>query len=282
VDLAAEATELGATELCIQGAVDPQLPGSAYLDIVATLHSAQPALHLHAFRPIEISDGAARLGLSVADFLQALREAGVSTVPGTGARILDDSIRAVLSGYTDPPASEWVSNITAAHRAGLRSTASMVFGHIETAAQQVAHLRSLAAIQDSTGGFTEFIPMPFVKADAPASVAAAVTAAGTRGNPEREARAVTAVARLMLHGRINNIQVAWTKLGMVTSRAALAGGANDIGGLLLDGTIWPEAGPEAHRTLSRADVEQIAAALGRTVRQRTTDYGVAAALESVG
>ena len=271
-DLVDEARGLGATEICVQGAIPAHLPGEAYLDLVAAVRERQPDMHLHAFRPTEIADGAARLGISRREFLEALRDAGVNSVPGTGARILDDRVRAVLSENTDPPVGDWIESVTMAHRAGLRSTATMVFGHLETPTQQVAHLRALAAIQDTTGGFTEFIPMPFM----PREVPAAVAAIAGNGPDERQIRAVHAVARLMLHGRIDHVQSAWTKIGLRGSERVLRGGADDMGGLLLDGFLWPEAGAEAYRELTVADMEQLASTLGRTPRQRATDYGTPA------
>jgi FO synthase len=275
-DLADEAASLGATEICVQGAVAAHLPGTAYLDVVAAIRARQPGMHLHAFRPTEVADGAERLGASVREFYELLRDAGVDTVPGTGARILDDRIRALLSQHTDPPAAAWIDAVATAHSVGLRSTATMVYGHVETPADVVAHLRAVVAVQElaverGTGGFTEFIAMPFVPLDSPA-------VPGTRPGPTvRESRAVHAVARLMLAGSIDHVQAAWTKLGVATSQAVLRGGADDLGGLLLDGTIMPEAGPEAHRSLTIADVERIAAEIGRAARQRTTDYGTPSA-----
>jgi FO synthase len=268
-ELADEAAALGATEICIQGAIDSHMPASAYLDLVSAIRARQPTLHLHAYRPAEIADGARRLGLSLADYLAALREAGVDSVPGTGARILDDDVRAVLSERSDPPVREWIANVEAAHRAGLGSTATMIYGHVESPAQQVAHLRALAELQSRTGGFTEFIAMPYVRIDAPVGVA---SVAGP-GPDLRQTRALHAVARLVLHSRIDHIQAAWTKLGLLGSQHVLQGGADDLGGLLLDGTLRPEAGPEAHRSLTIADMERTAAEIGRTARQRTTSYG---------
>jgi FO synthase len=268
-DLADEAVSLGATEVCLQGAVAAHLPPTAYFDIVAAIRARQPGLHLHAFRPAEVADAARKLGTTTGEFYARLREAGVGTVPGTGARILDDRIRALLSENTDPPALEWSETVATAHAVGLRSTATMVYGHVETAADQVAHLRAVAALQDTTRGFTEFIAMPFVPWDAPGSV----SAAARPGPSLRETRAVHAVARLMLHGRIDHVQAAWTKLGLAASEAVLLGGADDLGGLLLDGVLWPEAGAEAHRALTIADVEAVASRIGRTARQRLTDYG---------
>lgn len=268
--LVSEAADLGASEICVQGLIGPELPGTAYLDLARTIHAAAPGLSLHAYRPTEIVDGAHRMGISVTEFLAELRQAGVTSVPGTGARILDDWVRALLSGHTDPPAEEWARTIVAAHRAGLPSTATIVYGHVETPVQTVAHLRTLARIQDETGGFSEFIAMPYVPFDVPSQVR---TAAG-EGPGLDASRALHAVARLMLHGRIDHIQAAWTKLGFHGARAVLAGGADDFGGLLLDGAIWPEAGAEAYREAAREDVQRIATALGRQARERTTSHSL--------
>ena len=269
--LVAEAHELGATEICMQGPL-PVDADDDHLDLIAAVKAAAPGVHLHAFRPAELLDGAARRGLPLAEFLTAARQAGLGSVPGTAARILDDGVRARMKGAPDSPVSQWVEVIEAAHRAGLTSTATMVFGHVETPAHQVAHLRLLAGLQDRTGGFTEFIAMPFVPA------AASVTAPGLVGRdipgPSwRQSLAVHAVARLMLHGHIGNIQAAWPKYGLDPSVDLLRAGANDLGGLLLDGRLAPGAGAEAGLVLTLNDVARVAQALGRPIRQRTTDYG---------
>ncbi|GAB2498850.1 bifunctional FO biosynthesis protein CofGH [Promicromonospora xylanilytica] len=265
-ELAAEAVALGATEVCAQGAPPAASGAEGYLDLARAIKRGGPGLHLHAFRPAELADGAARAGLSLADWLTALREAGVDTVPGTGARILDDQVRALLTGGTDIPAERWVELVTAAHRAGLRSTATIVYGHVESARDQVRHLRTLAQVQDATGGFTELIPMPWLPTESPVPVP------GARVATLRESRALHAVARLMLAGRIDHVQAAWTKLGMRGAQLVLAGGADDLGGVLLDGELDPGAGPEQGRELTVADVTRLAAELGRPVRQRTTTY----------
>ncbi|HEY5017446.1 MAG TPA: 7,8-didemethyl-8-hydroxy-5-deazariboflavin synthase, partial [Streptosporangiaceae bacterium] len=163
--LVTEASDLGATEVCMQGPLPPGVDDD-YLDLIAAVKAAGPEIHLHAFRPSELLDGAARRGMTLEEFLLAARGAGLGSVPGTAARILDDDVRARLAGGPDLPVARWAEVIEAAHRAGLTSTSTMVFGHIETPAQQVAHLRTLARIQDRTGGFTEFIAMPFVPAAA--------------------------------------------------------------------------------------------------------------------
>ena len=269
--LVAEARELGATEICMQG----PLPANAdddYLDLIAAVKAAGPELHLHAFRPPELLDGAERSGLPLEEFLAEARHAGLGSVPGTAARVLVDEVRTAMLGTPDLPVSRWVEVIEAAHRAGLTSTATLVFGHVETQAQLVAHLRLLAAIQDRTGGFTEFIAMPFVPAAA-AVTAPALVAREVPGPTWRQVRAVHAVARLMLHGRIDNIQAAWPKYGLGASAALLRGGANDLGGLLLDGRLAPEAGAEAGLVLDLDDVARVARELGRPLRQRTTQYG---------
>ncbi|MFC8800181.1 7,8-didemethyl-8-hydroxy-5-deazariboflavin synthase CofG [Promicromonospora sp. NPDC057138] len=265
-ELAAEAVSLAATEVCAQG-VPPAASGpEGYLALARAVKQGGPGLHLHAFRPAELADGAARAGLPLADWLAELREAGVDTVPGTGARILDDRVRDLLTGKTDIPAERWVELVTAAHTAGLRSTATIVYGHVESAGDQVQHLRTLARVQDATGGFTELIPMPWLPSESPVPVP------GARVATLRESRALHAVARLMLAGRIDHVQAAWTKLGMRGAQRVLAGGADDLGGVLLDGVLDPDAGPEQGRELTVADVTRLAAELGRPVRQRTTTY----------
>jgi FO synthase len=269
--LVAEARELGATEICLQGPLPPDSDDD-YLDLIAAVKAGAPAIHLHAFRPSELVDGAARRGTPLGKFLIAARQAGLGSVPGTAARILDDEVRARMRGGPDLPVSRWVEVIEAAHRAGLASSSTMVFGHVETPAQQVVHLRLLAGIQDRTGGFTEFVAMPFVPG------AAAVTAPGLAGGDVpgpswRQSRAVHAVARLMLHGRIGNIQAAWPKFGLDASVGLLRGGASDLGGLLLDGRLAPDAGAETGLVLTFDDVARVARELGRPLRQRTTTYG---------
>ncbi|WP_369371775.1 7,8-didemethyl-8-hydroxy-5-deazariboflavin synthase CofG [Promicromonospora sp. Populi] len=263
--LAAEAVALGATEVCAQGMPPAALGADGYLDLARAVKSGGVS-HLHAFRPAELADGAARAGLPLADWLTALHEAGVDTVPGTGARILDDRIRALLTGGSDIPAERWIELVTAAHTAGLRSTATIVYGHVESARDQVRHLRALARVQDETGGFTELIPMPWLPSESPVPVP------GARVATLRESRALHAVARLMLAGRIDHVQAAWTKLGMRGAQLVLAGGADDLGGVLLDGALDPGAGPEQGRELSVGDVTRLAAELDRPVRQRTTTY----------
>lgn len=269
--LVTEAAGLGATEICMQGPV-PADSDDDYVDLIAAVKAAAPGIHVHAFRPPELLDGAARRGMPLEKFLAEARDAGLGSVPGTAARILDDRIREQMLGRPDLPVAEWTRVIEAAHQAGLTSTSTMVFGHVETPAHVVTHLRLLCDIQDRTGGFTEFIAMPFVPAAATVT-APALAGEDLPGPDWRQTRAVHAVARLMLHGRIGNIQAAWPKFGLDAATGLLRAGANDLGGLLLDGRLAPEAGVESGLVLSREDVERVAAGLGRTLRQRTTRYG---------
>lgn len=266
--VAAEAVASGATELCVQGPLDPELPGEAHFDLIDALRTEHPELHVHAYRPAEVLDASQRLGITPGEVHQWLRAHGVGSVPGTAARVLDDRIRAVLSGGTDIPAAHWLDLIRGAHRAGLPSTATIVYGHLETPSDVVYHLRRIAALQDETGGFTEFIPMPLVPQDSPVPVPQTRGRIATRGY----SRALHAVTRLMLAGRIDHVQAAWTKLGFSGAQEVLRGGADDLGGILLDGSTHPETDPESGRSLTLGDVQRIAAELGRTPQQRTTLY----------
>ncbi|WP_238420095.1 FO synthase [Gordonia sp. 'Campus'] len=268
-DLVTEAVGLGATEICMQGPLPAELPATEYVRLVEEITGAAEGLHLHAYRAPEIVDGADRSGVSVAEHLQRLRSAGLGSVPGTAAQILDDTIRATLSpSGSAPPVADWVDVIETAHRAGLFSTATMLYGHVETPAQQVAHLRTLLGIQRRTGGFTELILMPLLRENVPPHLVGVATADAT----QRETRALHAVARLMSAGLIDHIQVAWTKLPADTVDLLLRGGADDIGGLLLDGGLMPGAGAEAGRVLDVDTLVDIAARAGRMPRQRTTRY----------
>jgi FO synthase len=267
-DRAAEAHELGATEVCMQGGIHPDLPGTAYFDLVRAVKDRVPDLHVHAFSPMEVVNGSVRTGLSVADWLAAAVEAGLDSIPGTAAEILDDEVRWVLT-KGKLPAGTWVDVITTAHRLGIRSSSTMMYGHVDHPRHWVAHLRLLGRIQDETGGFTEFVPLPFVHRNAPIYLAGLARPGPTM----RENRAVHAMARLLLHGRIANIQTSWVKLGVAGTRAMLQGGANDLGGTLMEETISRMAGSEHGSAKTVAELTEIAAGIGRPVRPRTTTYG---------
>ncbi len=231
-DRADEAWAAGATEVCMQGGIHPDLPGSAYFDIAAEVKRRQPDMHVHAFSPMEVMNGVARTGLSVKDWLVRAREAGVDSMPGTAAEILDDEVRWVLT-KGKLPAAAWIEVITTAQELGIPTTATMMYGHVDTPAHWVAHLRVIRRIADQTGGFTEFVLLPFVHASSPIYLAGLARPGPTR----RENRAVHALSRLLLHGAVNSIQCSWVKLGDDVCREVLAGGVNDLGGTLMEETI---------------------------------------------
>ncbi len=282
-DRAQEAWRLGATEVCMQGGIDPLLPGTAYADLVRAVKSRVPQLHVHAFSPMEVVNGAARTGLSIEEFLVSLREAGLDTIPGTAAEILDDEVRWILTKGKLPAAS-WVEVVTTAHRLGLRSSATMMYGHVDRPRHWLQHFRVLAQVQDAAAangveGFTEFVPLPFVHRNAPVYLAGLARPGPTR----RENLVVHAMARLLLHGRVPHLQTSWVKLGVAGTQAMLRSGADDLGGTLMDETISRMAGSEHGSAKTAAELRAIAAALGRPTRQRSTVYGpvpdrVAAAL----
>ncbi len=256
----------------MQGGIHPDLPGTAYFDLAREVKRRRPGIHLHAFSPMEIVNGAARTGLSFRDFLTAAKEAGLDSIPGTAAEILDDDVRWVLTKGKLPTAT-WLEIVRTAHESGLPTTSTMMYGHVDTPAHWVAHLRTLAALQDETGGFTEFVLLPFVHHNSPIYLAGVARP----GPTVRENRAVHAVARLLLHGRIPNIQTSWVKLADAGTQAVLQGGANDLGGTLMEETISRMAGSENGSLKTIAELEAMAAAIGRPARQRTTEYGTPSA-----
>jgi FO synthase len=267
-DRAAQAWEAGATEVCMQGGIHPDLPGTAYFDIAAEVKRRCPQMHVHAFSPMEVMNGAARTGLPVREWLIAARAAGVDSMPGTAAEILDDDVRWVLT-KGKLPASAWIEVITTAHELGIPTTATMMYGHVDAPGHWVAHLRVIRDIQERTGGFTEFVLLPFVHANAPIYLAGLARPGPTR----RENRVVHAVARLLLHGAIASIQCSWVKLGDELCRDMLRGGVNDLGGTLMEETISRMAGSAngSYKTIS--ELASMVAPLGRPMRQRTTMYG---------
>jgi FO synthase len=282
-DRAEEAWQAGATEVCMQGGIHPDLPGTAYFDLASEVKRRCPQLHVHAFSPMEVMNGASRTGMPVREWLAAAREAGVDSLPGTAAEILDDDVRWVLT-KGKLPAAAWIEVITTAHQLGIPTSATMMYGHVDTPAQWVAHLRVIRGIQEQTGGFTEFVLLPFVHASSPIYLAGLARPGPTL----RENRAVHAVSRLLLHGAIGNIQCSWVKLGEAACRAMLAGGVNDLGGTLMEETISRMAGSQNGSFKTISQLAAMVAPLGRPMRQRTTTYGspsaerVAAAAASDG
>jgi FO synthase len=270
---AEEAWAAGATEVCMQGGIHPDLPGTAYFDLAAEVRRRVPDMHVHAFSPMEVMNGVARTGLPLREWLTRAREAGVGSLPGTAAEILDDDVRWVLT-KGKLPAADWVEVITTAHSLGIPTTATMMYGHVDTPAHWVGHLRVIRGIQERTGGFTEFVLLPFIHTSAPIYLAGLARPGVTR----RENRAVHAVSRLLLHGAINSIQCSWVKLGDDLCREVLQGGVNDLGGTLMEETISRMAGASngSYKTIS--DLEAIVAPLpGRRLCQRTTLYGTPSA-----
>ena len=267
-DRAAEAWDAGATEVCMQGGIHPDLPGTAYFEIAAEVKRRRPGLHVHAFSPMEVVNGASRTGVPIREWLLRAKEAGVGSLPGTAAEILDDDVRWVLT-KGKLPASVWIEVITTAHELGLPTSATMMYGHVDTPAHWVGHLRVIRSIQERTGGFTEFVLLPFIHQNAPIYLAGLARP----GPTSRENRAVHAVARLMLHGAIEKIQCSWVKLGDDLCREVLRGGVNDLGGTLMEETISRMAGADhgSYKTISQ--LRAITEPLGRPLRQRTTTYG---------
>ncbi|MEN3540207.1 bifunctional FO biosynthesis protein CofGH [Microbispora sp. ZYX-F-249] len=267
-DRAQEAWEAGATEVCMQGGIHPDLPGTAYFDIARAVKERCPEMHVHAFSPMEVVNGASRTNLSVEEWLHAAREAGVDSLPGTAAEILDDDVRWVLT-KGKLPAREWIEVITTAHRVGIPTTSTMMYGHVDTREHWVRHIRLIRSIQEETGGFSEFVLLPFVHHSAPIYLAGIARP----GPTARENRAVHALARIMLHGAIRNIQCSWVKLRDDLCRDVLAGGVNDLGGTLMEETISRMAGSEngSYKTIS--EIAAMVAPTGRPLRQRTTSYG---------
>ena len=265
---AEQAWAAGATEVCMQGGIHPDLPGTAYFDIAAEVKRRCPDLHVHAFSPMEVVNGAARTGLPVREWLIRARAAGVGSHPGTAAEILDDDVRWVLT-KGKLPAAAWIEVITTAHELGIPTSATMMYGHVDTPAHWVGHLRVIRGIQERTGGFTEFVLLPFVHASAPIYLAGLARPGPTR----RENRAVHALSRIMLHGAISSIQCSWVKLGDDQCRTVLQGGVNDLGGTLMEETISRMAGSQngSYKTISQ--FAALVAPLERPLRQRTTTYG---------
>jgi FO synthase len=266
---AEEAWERGAVELCLQGGIHPAFTGQTYLDVCRAVKAAVPDLHVHAFSALEVWQGAATLGIPLDEYLAWLRDAGLASLPGTAAEILDDEVRRVICPDKVTTA-QWLGVHDAAHRAGLRSTATIMFGHVESPRSWARHLLAVRDQQRRSGGFTEFVPLPFVHMEAPIYLRG-----GARPGPTfREALLVHAVARLALHPWITSVQASWVKLGRDGARAALAAGCNDLGGTLMNESISRAAGASHGQELPPEAMEELIRSAGRVPRQRTTLYGV--------
>jgi FO synthase len=264
----AEAWSRGATEVCMQGGIHPSYNGDTYLGILRAVKRAAPAIHVHAFTPLEVTHGAQTLGISVREFLSRLIDAGLNSLPGTAAEILDDDVRRVICP-DKVTTCEWLDVMQTAHELGLRSTATIMFGHVEQPRHWVRHLLRLRALQEKTGGFTEFIPLPFVHMGAPVYQ----QGHARKGPTAREAILMHAVARLVLHPVIKNIQVSWVKMGEQGVAACLTAGANDLGGTLMNESISRAAGTQHGQEMPPARMEGLIRAANRVPLQRTTLYG---------
>ncbi|WP_156464862.1 bifunctional FO biosynthesis protein CofGH [Aeromicrobium sp. Root495] len=263
-----EAVAAGATEVCVQGGIDPALPGTYYAELARAVKTAEPGLHLHAYSPMEIMNGVARTGLSIRELLVSLKEAGVDSLPGTAAEILDDDVRWVLTKGKLPTA-QWIEVVTTAHSVGLPTTATMMYGHVDQPHHWVDHLRLLGELQRETGGFTEIVPLPFVHQSSPIYLAGVARP----GPTVRDNRAVHAMARVLLHGLVDHVQCSWVKLGPEVCTQVLHGGVDDLGGTLMEETISRMAGSQNGSRKEVAELEAMAHAAGRPAQERTTSYG---------
>ena len=266
-----EAWDRGATEVCLQGGIHPAFTGAYYAGVVRAIKEAVPRVHVHAFSALEVWQGAATLDLSLVDYLAHLRDLGLGSLPGTAAEVLDDEVRRVICP-DKVTTKQWLAVHDAAHRVGLRSNVTLMFGHADTPRSWARHLLRAREQQRTSGGFTEFVPLPFVPMEAPIYL----QGGARRGPTFREALLVHAVARLALHPEITNIQASWVKLGPEGTRQALAAGVNDLGGTLMNESISRSAGAEFGQELPPEQMEELIRSAGRVPRQRTTLYGVPA------
>jgi FO synthase len=275
-----EASDRGATEVCLQGGIHPSYTGQTYIDICRAIKTALPDMHIHAFSPLEISQGAKTLGVPVNEFLAMLKQAGLGTLPGTAAEILDDRVRTFLCP-DKLDTEEWLHVIRTAHSEGLDTTATIMYGHIDGPANWARHLRAIRELQQESlaagrGKFTEFVPLPFVHMEAPIFL----KGRARKGPTFREAVLMHAIARLALNSAIPNIQVSWTKMGPVGSAACLNAGVNDLGGTLMNESISRAAGASHGEEFAPEQMRELIYGEGRIPRQRATDYGVISAKQT--
>jgi FO synthase len=262
-----EAVAFGATEVCMQGGIHPELPGTFYFELLDAVKAAAPEIHIHAYSPMEVLNGATKLGISFREFLQECRSHGLGTIPGTAAEILDDDVRWVLT-KGKLPADAWEEIVRTAHELGIRSSSTIMYGHVDAPPHWVFHMRRLASIQRDTWGFTEFVPLPFVHQNAPIYLAGKARPGATFA----ESRRMHAIARILFDGVIHNVQVSWVKLGIDASQRILQGGANDLGGTLMEETISRMAGATWGIRMEPDALDDAITTIGRRPVQRTTTY----------
>jgi FO synthase len=267
-DRAEEAWRYGATEVCMQGGLHPSLPGEFYFQLLDAVKARVPDMHIHAFSPMEVLNGSARLGISFREFLEECKRRGLGSIPGTAAEILDDDVRWVLT-KGKLPADVWEEIVKTAHSVGLPSSSTIMYGHVDAPPHWVAHIRRIGRIQDESGGFTEFVPLPFVHQSSPIYLAGKARPGPTHDDNRR----MHAIARILLHGRIRNVQVSWVKMGIEACQLLLRGGANDFGGTLMEETISRMAGAEWGIRKEPQELVDAIRAVGRTPVERTTTYG---------
>jgi FO synthase len=262
-----EAWSRGATEVCMQGGIHPEYTGETYLELLKAAKRAEPRMHVHAFSPLEVAHGAQTMSITVKRYPEMLKEAGLGSLPGTAAEILDDEVRAILCP-DKLSTGEWLAVVEAAHQVGLRTTSTIMFGHMETTRSWARHLIKVRELQLRTGGITEFVPLPFIHMEAPIYL----KGGARRGPTWRETLLMHAVSRLALHGAIDNIQASWVKLGPVGARHILKAGVNDLGGTLMNESISKAAGNEHGQEFAPSDMEQLIRDCARRPRQRNTLY----------
>jgi 7,8-didemethyl-8-hydroxy-5-deazariboflavin synthase CofH subunit len=264
-----EALERGATEVCVQGGLPRDLDGFFYRDLLRAIKHAVPSMHVHAFSPMEIDYGVTKTGMPLRDYLQMMKDEGLGSIPGTAAEILDDRVRQELSP-NKLPAGRWVEIITTAHQLGIPTTSTMMYGHVEEPADWVRHILLLRAIQKRTGGFTEFVPLGFIHENT-----RLYRHGGARPGAKREEHLrVHALARVLLHGAIKNLQVSWVKLGFETSLACLQAGANDFSGTLMEESISKAAGATFGENVSPEEFRARIRSIRRVPAERTTTYKI--------